>query len=275
MCNFHLSSEQENCILKEERKSDKEFYMLTEQRFEEILKILAEKGTVTVQELKDRLDTSESTIRRDLTALHESGKLIKVFGGAVELHSPMHTKDIEVSDRRNLNREEKIRIARYAAGLIKADDFVYLDAGTTTGYMIDYIEEKQAVYVTNGVSHAQRLAAHGFRVILIGGELKSSTEAVIGSTAAHMLEKYHFTIGFWGTNGVNKRSGFTTPDHDEAMIKQISMEQTEKRYVLCDHEKFSQESTVTFGAIGDACMITDRVDSAECKNMKNIKIVTE
>lgn len=249
--------------------------MLTEQRFEEILKILAEKGTVTVQELKEKLDTSESTIRRDLTTLHENGKLIKVFGGAVELHSQMYTKDIRVSDRRNLNREEKIRIARYAAGLIQPDDFVYLDAGTTTGYMIDYMAEKQAVYVTNGVSHAQRLAALGFKVILIGGELKSSTEAVIGSTAAHMLEKYHFTIGFWGANGVNKRSGFTTPDHDEAMIKQISMEQTDRKYVLCDHDKFNQESTVTFGAIRDAVIITDRVDHVECRNLKNIKLVTE
>ncbi|MGN1147608.1 MAG: DeoR/GlpR family DNA-binding transcription regulator [Lachnospiraceae bacterium] len=249
--------------------------MLTEQRFEEILKLLNEKGTITVQELKEKLDTSESTIRRDLTTLHDNGKLIKVFGGAVALNSHMSTKDTLVATRKNVNREEKIRIARYAATLIAADDFVYLDAGTTTGYMIDFIEEKQATYVTNGVSHAKRLAALGFKVILIGGELKSSTEAVIGSTAAIMLQKYHFTIGFWGTNGVNRKSGFTTPDNDEAMIKQISMEQADKRYVLCDHDKFNQVSTVSFGAIGDAVIITDRVDSAEFKNLKNIKIAQE
>lgn len=249
--------------------------MLTEQRFEEILKLLDEKGTITVQELRKRLDASESTIRRDLTALHDNGRLIKVFGGAVALDAHMHTKDTQVADRRNINKEEKIRIARYAAALIAADDFVYLDAGTTTGYMIDYIEEKQAVYVTNGVSHAKRLAAKGLKVILIGGELKSSTEAVIGSTAAIMLQKYHFTVGFWGTNGVNKKSGFTTPDHDEAMIKQISMEQTDKRYVLCDHDKFNQVSTVSFGALSDAVILTDRVDSSELKTLKNIKLVSE
>ncbi|MED9904484.1 MAG: DeoR/GlpR family DNA-binding transcription regulator [Lachnospiraceae bacterium] len=249
--------------------------MLTEQRFEEILKLLEEKGTITVQELKEKLNASESTIRRDLTALHDNGKLIKVFGGAVALDSHMHTKDTQVADRRNVNKEEKIRIARYAAALIKADDFVYLDAGTTTGYMIDYIEEKQAVYVTNGVSHAKRLAAKGLKVILIGGELKSSTEAVIGSTAAIMLQKYHFTVGFWGTNGVNKKSGFTTPDHDEAMIKQISMGQTDKRYVLCDHNKFSQVSTVSFGAFSDAMILTDRADGAEFKTWKNVRVVSE
>ncbi len=247
--------------------------MLTEQRFEEILKLLEIKGTITVQELKEKLHASESTIRRDLTTLHDDGRLIKVFGGAVALHSQMRTKDTQVSDRTNINKEEKIRIARYAASLIRPDDFVYLDAGTTTGYMIDYIEEKQAVYVTNGVSHAKRMAALGFQVILLGGQLKSSTEAVIGSTALLMLQKYHFTIGFWGTNGVNKKSGFTTPDHDEAMVKQVSMEQTEKRYVLCDHDKFNQVSTVTFGSLLSAVIVTDRAEGEEFENLKNIVIV--
>lgn len=249
--------------------------MLTEQRFEEILKLLEEKGTITVQELKEKLHASESTIRRDLTVLHDNGKLTKVFGGAVAVNSRMNTKDIQVATRENVNREEKIRIARYAASLIKAEDFVYLDAGTTTGYMIDYIEQKQAVYVTNGVSHAKKLAARGFKVILIGGELKSSTEAVIGSTAVAMLQKYHFTVGFWGTNGVNQKSGFTTPDNDEAMVKQISIEHADTRYVLCDHDKFNQVSIVSFANFGDAVIITDKVEGAEFKTAGNIMVVKE
>lgn len=247
--------------------------MLTEERFERIISLLEEKGSITVQELKERLHVSESTIRRDLTVLHDNGRLIKVFGGAVALHSRMNTKDMEVADRTEINKEEKIRIARYAATLIQADDFVYLDAGTTTGYMIDYIAEKQAVYVTDGVSHAKRLAALGFKVILLGGELKASTEAVIGSAAVLMLQRYHFTIGFWGTNGISKKSGFTTPDSDEAMVKQVSMEQTEKRYVLCDHDKFNQESTVTFGAISSAIIVTDGVCGEEYRGLKNIVTV--
>ena len=57
--------------------------MLTEKRFEEILKLLDEKKSITVTEIKEMLNTSESTIRRDLTALDRAGKLVKVFGGAV------------------------------------------------------------------------------------------------------------------------------------------------------------------------------------------------
>lgn len=249
--------------------------MLTEKRFEEILKLLNDKNTITVQELKERLNTSESTIRRDLTALHNNGRLIKVFGGAVSLDAHLRTRDIDVPARREVNREEKQRIAEYAAGLILPDDFVYLDAGTTTGYMIDFIVQKQATYVTNGVSHAQRLAAAGFHVILIGGELKSSTEAVVGSEAVLHLQKYHFTIGFWGTNGVSFKSGFATPDTNEAVIKKISMEQTRRRYIVCDHEKFNQISTVSFGSIDSAFIITDRVEYPEYKKLENVILINE
>ena len=58
------------------------FTMLTEERYAAILRILAEKKAVTVQELTRALDASESTVRRDLTALHKSGRLYKVYGGA-------------------------------------------------------------------------------------------------------------------------------------------------------------------------------------------------
>lgn len=65
--------------------------------------------------------------------------------------------------------------------------------------MIDFIKEKSATFVTNAVSHAQRLAAQGYRVYLIGGELKGTTEAVVGNQAILSLQKLHFSKAFLGT----------------------------------------------------------------------------
>ena len=200
--------------------------MLTETRQEEILRMLEQKGSVTVQELKDVFGASESTIRRDLNVLHKKGALIKVFGGAVQTESRINTREEEVALRKEQSREEKLRIARYAASLIEPDDFIYLDAGTTTGYMIPYLTERTAMFVTNAVSHALMLAENGFRVILIGGELKAATEAIVGNEAYVNLKKYNFTKGFWGANGVNPMAGFTTPDINEAMIKECAMKHT-------------------------------------------------
>ena len=111
--------------------------MLTEKRQKEILRFLDEKGSVTVQELTERLDASESTIRRDLAVLHQKGALVKVFGGAVQAESRINIREEKVALRKELNKEEKIRIAAYAATLVEPDDFVYLDAGTTTESVSD------------------------------------------------------------------------------------------------------------------------------------------
>lgn len=135
--------------------------MLTEKRYEVILNLLNEKNSVTVTEIKELLGISESTIRRDLAALDKAGKLIKVFGGAVAADGGFTTAEPSVAQKAEINKDEKTAIAGYAASLIERDDFVYLDAGTTTGQMIDFIKEKSATFVTNAVSHAQRLAAQG------------------------------------------------------------------------------------------------------------------
>ncbi len=63
--------------------------------------------------------------------------------------------------------------------------------------MLDYLLDDSVTYVTDGVAHAQRLVKKGMKVILLGGELKASTEAVIGTQAVQMLMNYHFTKGFF------------------------------------------------------------------------------
>lgn len=249
--------------------------MLTEKRQEAILHILELKGSVTVQELKDQFHASESTIRRDLNVLHKKGVLVKVFGGAVQAETRINIKEEGVSLRKEQSRAEKTKIARYAASLIEPDDFIYLDAGTTTGYMIPYITEQSAVFVTNAVSHALELSENGFRVILIGGEVKAATEAIVGNEAYVNLKKYNFTKGFWGTNGVNPIAGFTTPDINEAMIKECAMKHTQNPYVLCDSRKFHLTSPVSFGEFNTAKIITDRMPDETYGNFENLIIVQE
>ena len=144
--------------------------MLTEQRYDIILKLLEEKNSITVAEVRELLNTSESTVRRDITALHNAGKLVKVFGGAVALDRTVITHEPTVEQKAAVNVEAKQLVAARAAALIQPEDFVYLDAGTTTASMLSFLTEKSAIFVTNAVAHAKTLAAAGFRVYLVGGE---------------------------------------------------------------------------------------------------------
>lgn len=247
--------------------------MLAEERFARILSILESMGSATVQQLMTELDASESTVRRDLTVLDAEGKLTKVHGGAVLKTVAYSTRDDNVLSRKEKNREAKNKIARYAAGLVGAGDFVYLDAGTTTELVIEYLEQRQAVFVTNAVTHAKRLAERGFTVYLLGGEFKAVTEAIVGEIAVTALGKYNFTKGFWGANGVSMKRGYSTPEVKEAMVKRKSMENCAKRFVLADASKFNQISSVTFAPFGDATVVTTELNQRaylKCKNVVNI-----
>ena len=244
--------------------------MLTEERFTRILSILESMGSVTVQQLMTELDASEATIRRDLNTLDANGQLIKVHGGAILKNTSYSTEDDEVMQRRERNKGAKEKIAKYAAGLIEPGDFVYIDAGTTTDLMIDFITVRQAVFVTNAISHAKRLAERGFTVYLLGGEFKAVTEAIVGEEAVAALEKYNFTKGFWGANGVSLQKGYSTPELKEAMVKKKSMENCKERFVLADESKFNQISSVTFAPFEGATVITTGLSLSAYKKCKNV-----
>ncbi len=249
--------------------------MLTEERRSLILELVNIKKNVTIQDIKEEINVSESTIRRDITTLSRQGKLVKVFGGAVALDEADSTNELSVLAKESINREEKLRIAQYAAALIIPGDYVFIDSGTTTEYMIGFLTERRATYVTNAVSHAKDMVRKGLKVLLIGGELKENTEAIVGADAILHIQKYHFTKGFFGTNGISMKLGFTTPDVREALIKRVAIQNTQagERYMLADHDKFGQSSAVTFSDFGGTVIVTDKNPGDLYNKTLDIRIV--
>lgn len=247
--------------------------MLTEERFSAILERLQDKKAVTVAELTKLLETSESTIRRDLNTLHDMGKLKKVHGGATLCNEAYLTNEEDVPTKSQYYVTEKERIAKYAATLIDDEDFVYIDAGTTTEKLIDYIGETKATFVTNGIVHAKKLIQKGFKAYVVGGQLKLSTEAIVGAEALSNLKKYNFTKCFLGTNGITLDNGFSTPDVEEALIKIEAVNRTHKVFVLADHSKFGKQSSVSFANLDQAVIITDELTDERYKEQTVIKEV--
>ena len=234
--------------------------MLTEERYAAILQTLGEHKTATVSQLADDLHVSESTIRRDLIALNRMGKLCKVHGGAtVNNNNSYLTLEEDVLTKQDLHNQEKAVIAKYAASLIKPEDFIYLDAGTTTYKMLEQLSQTagKVVYVTNGIQHAARLAGMGCKVYLPGGRLKANTQALIGTEAIRSISNYNFTKGFFGTNGISTTAGFSTPDFSEGNVKAEAMRHCQKCYILADSSKFKKVFPVTFAKLPEAHIITD------------------
>ncbi len=233
--------------------------MFTEERFNIILQELKIKGIVSVTDLVKLLDASESTIRRDLNALDGEGLLKKIHGGAIAIGESTSKHDYKVNIRQSLNVDEKYEIAKYAASLIEEGDMIYLDAGTTTELIIDFIEASDLTVVTNGIVHAKKLLERGYKTFIVGGEVKAITEAIVGSSVVEDLKKYNFSKGFFGVNGVSNLSGYTTPDVNEAMVKAQAMKLCKESFVLADESKLEKVSFITFGAIKDSTLITTKI----------------
>ena len=250
--------------------------MLTQERHALILEKLEKESVVYLSDLMNLLDASESTIRRDLNYLDKAGLLKKVHGGATSLNSKLiNTTEFEVEVRQGINKEDKIAIAKYAASLIKNDDLIYIDSGTTTELMIDFIEAKGATFVTNGIGHAKKLIHKNLTTYILGGELKLATEAIIGIEAINSLRKYNFTKGFFGVNGIDIERGFTTPDIREAMVKEEALKKSKLSFVLADNSKFNEISSITFGEISNTTIITTKLEDIRFKKVTKIVEVDE
>lgn len=242
--------------------------MLTSERRKFILEKIRESGAIKLNEVMDLTDSSESTIRRDLTALEKKGLLVRVHGGAV-LRS---NYEESIDDKSIFNREEKEKIGRFAATLVNDGDCIFLDAGTTVFYMIKYLKDKNVLVVTNGINHLDELQKYDITTYLTGGLIKFKTKALIGRETIKTLNDYNFDKCFLGVNNINVEKGYTTPDPEEAFVKSTAKELSKEVYVLADSTKFGKVSFARIGALEEAIIITDKKQK-EYGEKTEIKVV--
>lgn len=249
--------------------------MLTPERHQVILQLLRERDIVKIQELVELTNTSESTIRRDLSQLEAGEFLKRIHGGASRLQGKLQEPSMIEKSSKNLH--EKRLIAQYAASLVEEGDCVYLDAGSTIREIIDYLPNKNIVVVTNGFMHVSPLLDKGITTYLIGGFVKQTTNAIIGRAAFSSLELYRFDKCFIGVNGIHPDFGFTTPDQEEAAVKQKAISLSREAYVLADESKFSEIAFAKIADMKEAVIITNELDE-DTKNLymgkTTIKVVT-
>lgn len=247
--------------------------MLTEERQQFILNKLLTQHSVKTTQLADELNTSISTIRRDLQELEERHQLQRVHGGAIKLE-PLQ-KEPTLSSKATQHQDEKKRIAQYAASLVHEHDTIFLDAGSTTFQMIPYLKNKHITVVTNAITHATELASLSIPTFILGGMIKANTKAIINTTALQQLEKMQFDYCFIGTNAIHPSFGFETPDIEEANIKTMAIQHSRQAFVLADATKFNLSSFANFASLNEAAIITDHCPFEQKEQFKDKTIIKE
>ena len=226
---------------------------------------------VRLDDLVRLLDTSESTVRRDLDELESERKLHRVHGGAELPHSLQEEFTNQQKSIKNI--QEKMQVARKAASLISNDDVIFVDAGTTNELLLGYLNQDNLTVVTNSIHHAAKLVDKNIQTIIIGGHVKKSTDASIGAVAYEQIKRLNFDKAFLGINSIDEEF-LTTPDMEEAVIKKTVIENARKSYIVTDSSKIGRVSFAKVDKIENATIITNQSSGALMKKIKeNTRVI--
>ena len=240
--------------------------MLKEERQQIILETVNRLGIIRVSELTEKLEATEMTLRRDLKYLEEKGLLVRIHGGA-RSEGNVRFEELSPNEKRTINIEKKIEVAKIAASLINENDIIYIGPGTTCEHIYDYINVSSAKIITNCLNIFDKFKDDDrFELILIGGRLRKQTSTFVGNFANEVLMKIRVKIAFIGANGISDNN-IMTSNEEEGVCQNIIMNNAMKRYVICDSTKIEKEDFFTLYKLEDTtALITDSGIDAELKN---------
>ncbi len=218
--------------------------LLVEERRRKILDLVEKQARVTVEELVSRFGVSAVTVRGDLDALSQSGAVIRSHGGALKRVGAL--QDVPINVKETLHHGEKVRIGHAAAQLIRDNEIVMLDSGTTTAEVarhIKFLKLKALTVITNALNIAMELAnLPHLRVIMIGGILRQMSYSLVGPHAEHTLKGLNADRLFLGVDSLDPEIGLTTPDVLEAQLNAMMIRVAREVVVVADSSKFARRN---------------------------------
>jgi len=214
------------------------------ERRAQILKLLDSNDEIFVTELAAQMDTSEVTIRKDLTQLQNRNLLIRTRGGAIRLPKDNNNEDTAISKKRLFNAYEKERIGAKAASLIQEGDHIMLDSGTTTLEIAKNLDNfNNLTILTNSLNIAIELMKYQrFTVIVLGGHVRFTSHSTVGPLAVNTLRNFNNFKLFLGVDSFSLETGISTPSLEEALLNQQMMASASETIAVCDSSKFNKQS---------------------------------
>ncbi|KKO53421.1 DeoR/GlpR family DNA-binding transcription regulator [Paenibacillus sp. DMB20] len=221
--------------------------MLVAERYEKIVQLVNERGSIRVTELSEICGVTEETIRRDLDRLEQSGRLRRSHGGAVSIKdlppSGRSQPEIPFTEREIMHAEEKQRIAEEAVKLIEPYQRILLDASSTAWYMARLIPDFPLTVLTNSIKAAAELGGkEKIEVISTGGIMAHRSLSFVGPIAERALDSYHVDKAFVSFKGVHLERGLSESNELQARIKHKMVGIADQVVLLADASKFGAQA---------------------------------
>ncbi|PFO02663.1 DNA-binding protein [Bacillus sp. AFS076308] len=248
--------------------------MIKEKRIKKIQEYVLEHQSASLDELVKVFDVSKNTIRRDVQELVDRGELKKVYGGVSSIHKKLES----FQERSVRNQEQKELIAKKAASFIEDGDFIFIDSGTTTIEMFEYLKEKHLTIFTNNIDLIVSAIPHEkINVISIGGMLERKTSSFVNPQNMDLLKDYNIKKAFMASTGISLSNGVTNASPLESELKKTIVSRSSEVYLLVDHDKFDKYGLMTYCSLDDIdYLVTDKVPNdtyQEYAKNHNIQLV--
>ena len=210
----------------------------TQQRRHGIMQLLLERGEVSVDQLVQLFDTSEVTIRKDLTVLENNGFLVRRYGGAL-----LMPQELIEDEQEDFLSERKLSIAKRAAERILDHNRIIIDSGTTTAALIKQLNNKQGLVVmTNSMYVANELRSleNEPTLLMTGGTWDKASESFQDKVAEQVLRSYNFDQLFIGADGIDFDRG-TTTFNELVGLSQVMAEVAREVIVMVESQKIGRK----------------------------------
>lgn len=235
--------------------------MIKTKRIKYIQDYISKNQSASLDELVKKFNVSKNTIRRDVQEIVDEGDFKKVYGGVA-----VKAKLLEsFQDRQVKNKSIKNKIGELAATFIADGDILFIDSGTTTLELFDYIKEKKLTILTNNIEFiVNSIPYPDLNVISTGGILERETNSFINYQNIDLLQTYNVNKAFMASTGISFSNGVTNSSPHETKLKQIIIEKASNIFLLVDHSKFDHYGLMTYCELKNIdCIITDLVPGKE------------
>lgn len=240
--------------------------MLASERYSKIVQMTNEKEFISTKELSNKLEVTETTIRRDCEELEKQGLLIRVHGGAksIKQNEILSNKDEKkMSERSNVYTKEKEMVCKRAASFVRDGDCIFLDGGTSIVPMLKYIKGKKIKIVTHSTLIANEFNDNNAELFVIGGKYIPEYNMSVGPITLSDLDKFNFDFAFLSCAGIDlQRQLVYTAEMDTMAVKQNAMNLSVKKYMLIDSSKFFVKGFCSFISSNDFDAIICNRDSS-------------
>lgn len=230
-----------------------------------ILKALESEVFISVEMLAKRLYTSPSSIRRDLATLENYGLAHRTHGG-VTASNPLD-KVASFARRMTQNVQGKHAVAKKAATLVQDGMNIILDGSTTASFLIPYLTKyKELTLFTNNLETALQAISNGIKTHCFGGRCFNGSPVLIGGDTERSIRNLHADVLFFSTQSLDKRGIISDSCEEETHVRQLMLEQADKKVFLCDKEKINRVSLYTVTSLSnvDACVLEQAWTDLDC-----------